>query len=469
MSALDALIGSPDVLLVVSDLHLCSGGDAVTGRFSRRENFLEADAFRAFLEHHRPTREGSALLVLNGDIFDFLRIDAVPRSDQEFNEWARALTDLGAPRDIDTLRRLSWREGRYGLRTDDYKSVWKLLRIMRGHPTFFASLGWWVSHGGRIVFVKGNHDLELYWPLVQRAVRSLIAAHAPQAPIETLVLFCDAALRVANVYIEHGHRFERHTAVEGGPVRPNGRELSYPLGSQVNRYVINRLEGLEPFLDNVKPQTKLLWSVLRRHPLKVLRIAFDGALLLFRVLRSYWFRDAVGFLVFALVAVLPPLTLVTLVLAAAVPAVADWLAAVFGRARVLLGALGMFAPYIVGAVRDLFPKRKSRIGENAYAAGIHDAMGGEPALRAYPQAFGVIGHTHEPDVQALPPLDRTAVLYLNTGSWTPIWDDARPDLTGVVLRTFARFTRHGDRYTHELLEWTWLALPEGRARLLDPA
>ena len=156
MSALDALIGSPDVLLVVSDLHLCSGGDAVTGRFNRRENFLEADAFRAFLEHHRPTREGSALLVLNGDIFDFLRIDAVPRSDQEFNEWARALTDLGAPRDIDTLRRLSWREGRYGLRTDDYKSVWKLLRIMRGHPTFFASLGWWVSHGGRIVFVKGK-------------------------------------------------------------------------------------------------------------------------------------------------------------------------------------------------------------------------------------------------------------------------------------------------------------------------
>ena len=469
MSALDALIGTPDVLLVISDLHLGSGRNAATGRVNRRENYFEADAFRGFLEHHRPARDGSALLVLNGDIFDFLRIDAVPRSDQEFAEWAQVLTDLGAPRDLEALRRRSWREGRYGLRTDDYKSVWKLLHIARGHPTFFASLGWWVSHGGRVVFIKGNHDLELYWPLVQRAVRSLIAAHAGQAPMETLVLFCDAALRVGNVYIEHGHRFERHTAVDGGPLLPGGTELTYPLGSQVNRYVINRLEGLEPFLDNVKPQTKLLWSVLRRHPVRVLAIAHDGALLLFRVLRSYWFRDAVGFLVFALVAVLPPLTLLTLVLAAAVPAVADWLAAVLGRARVLLGVLGMFAPYIVGAVRDLFPKRRPRIGENAYAAGIHDAMSAEPALRAYPQAYGVIGHTHEPDVQALPPLDRTAVLYLNTGSWTPIWDDARPDLTGVVIRTFARFKREGDRYTYELLEWTWLAVPEAPARLLEPA
>lgn len=469
MSALDALIGTPDVLLVVSDLHLGSGRNAATGRLNRRENYFEADAFRGFLEHHRPARDGSAVLVLNGDIFDFLRIDAVPRSDQEFAEWGQVLTELGASRDIETLRRRSWRESRYGLRTDDYKSVWKLLHIARGHPTFFASLGWWVSHGGRVVFIKGNHDLELYWPLVQRAVRSLIAPHAREASIETLVLFCDAALRVGNVYIEHGHRFERHTAVEGRPVLAGGTELTYPLGSQVNRYVINRLEGLEPFLDNVKPQTKLLWSVLRRHPVRVLAIAHDGALLLFRVLRSYWFRDAVGFLVFALVAVLPPLTLLTLVLAAAVPAVADWLAAVFGRARVLLGVLGMFAPYIVGAVRDLFPKRKPRIGENAYATGIHDAMGGEPALRAYPQAYGVIGHTHEPDVQALPPLDGTAVLYLNTGSWTPIWDDARPDLTGVVIRTFARFKRQGDRYTYELLEWTWLAVPEAPARLLEPA
>ena len=129
MSALDALIGTPDVLLVVSDLHLGSGRNAATGRVNRRENYFEADAFRGFLEHHRPARDGSAVLVLNGDIFDFLRIDAVPRSDQELAEWGQVLTDLGAPCDLETLRRRSWREGRYGLRTDDYKSVWKLLHI----------------------------------------------------------------------------------------------------------------------------------------------------------------------------------------------------------------------------------------------------------------------------------------------------------------------------------------------------
>ena len=69
-----ALVGHPDLVLVVSDLHLGDGQDPVTGRYSKRENFFADRAFSAFLEHHDPrSSSDTALLVINGDAFDFLR------------------------------------------------------------------------------------------------------------------------------------------------------------------------------------------------------------------------------------------------------------------------------------------------------------------------------------------------------------------------------------------------------------
>jgi len=73
-----ALVGHPDLVLVVSDLHLGDGQDPVTGRYSKRENF----------EH-----------------------------------WSGTLKQLGVHRPPDDLRPLRPREVRYGLRTNDYKSV----------------------------------------------------------------------------------------------------------------------------------------------------------------------------------------------------------------------------------------------------------------------------------------------------------------------------------------------------------
>jgi hypothetical protein len=71
------------------------------------------------------------------------------------------------------------------------------------------------------------------------------------------VLFCQECLQLGNLYIEHGHRFEATTAVKGAPTLTRApSELNLPLGSFVNRYIINRLEGLEPFLD-IKGDTTL--------------------------------------------------------------------------------------------------------------------------------------------------------------------------------------------------------------------
>jgi UDP-2,3-diacylglucosamine pyrophosphatase LpxH len=477
-AVVDDIRERPASILIVSDLHLGCGRNGATGRADCRENFFEGEAFRALLEHHAPEPHAPALLILNGDTFDFLRVTTKPR-ERDIARWADALRRLSAPRPEGVLWPIRWKEREYGLKTDDYKSIWKLLCIERGHDGFFGALGMWVEKGGTIVFVKGNHDLELHWPLVQRAIRLMIADRATRAPasIESSVRFCENGLRLANVYVEHGHRFERLTRVPGPPERPGGTELTYPLGSFVNRYLINRLEGLEPFLDNVKPQTKLLRDIVRRHPVKVWKIARHGAVFLARALRPYWFSESLGFLTFFAAILLPILTVGTIVAALVVPSFGTWLKSILGRWQAVAGLLGLFAPYILGAVRDLWPRRRPKVGdtyvEDEYAMGIHSAMRKQPSLSPFDRAYGVLGHTHRADVQELPSLDpnqhpHAVALYLNTGTWAPLWDDARPDLLGRTVRSFVRFRLAGDRYDHESLEWTWTSMPTAPSRLLEP-
>lgn len=40
----------------------------------------------------------------------------------------------------------------------------------------------------------------------------------------------------------------------------------------VNRYLINNLEGIEPFLDNIKPLSMLLRTLSRKHPIQLLKV-----------------------------------------------------------------------------------------------------------------------------------------------------------------------------------------------------
>ncbi len=452
-----ALVGHPDLVLVVSDLHLGDGQDPETGRYHPRENFIADRAFSAFLEHHDPrSRSGTALLVINGDAFDFLRITNIPVTDADFEQWSHTLKQLGVHRPPVELRPLLPREVRYGLRTNDYKSVWKLRRIARGHPRFFAALGQWLEWGGWIVFVKGNHDLELYWPLVQQAIRSEIGhAHSPARGRLERVLFCQECFQLGNLYIEHGHRFEATTAVKGpATLRWAPSELTLPLGSFVNRYIINRLEGLEPFLDNIKPVQNLLWTLLRRHPAQVFSIARHALPFLLRAARPYWLRDGLGFGLYFLSILVQLVTIAGIALLILWPEFRRAVAGLLPTAIYVIAGLGLVGPYLTGFIRDLLPRRKPKAGEDAFGEGIYGTMSALGVRVDYPRLYGVVGHTHVPDVQRLPHIGRVEVLYLNSGTWIPVWDENRPDLTGRVVQTFIRFTKQlAGWYGHEHLEW----------------
>ena len=446
--------GPPSLVLVLSDLHLGLGQDAVTRRYARTENFFADRLFGLLLEAEQ---RAGALLVLNGDTFDFLRITSWPREDDQFKEWSRVLTDLGKPRDVDTLRRnISAKERKFGLQTDDYKSVWKLQQIARGHQEFFVALARWITQDGLILFVKGNHDLELYWPLVQAGVRAAIeTGGATPTAVIARTFFCDDAFSLANLYVEHGHRFEPLTEVAGPPTLPgNQNQLTLPLGSFVNRYLINPVERLEPFLDNFKPVTNVLWLLLRRHPVKAFGILWRSSRFILRAVRARRVVAGAGVLLYIGALLVPALTIALIVLAFAWPVAGQRVAAAFGRTRALWGVLGLVAPYLVGAARDLIPKRRPRVGEDRLAEGAYAALDARGGSHSGATLYAILGHTHEQDVQRLPNIRRTPVLYINSGTWVPLWDDERPDQVGQILYPFLRFSWNGrDAYTHEYLEW----------------
>lgn len=450
----------PGLILILSDLHMSSGSNPATGRFAPRENFFADESFGELLDQQQAAAPENPLLILNGDIFDFLRISEVPRSDRDFRTWAEELAALGAPKPDDVLHRIARREYAYGLRTHDYKCVWKLLVIVNGHPAFFEAMGRWIERGGWILFVKGNHDVELYWPLVQDSIRRAIGKGGREDSARNRVLFCQTGVRIGNVYVEHGHQYESTTRLMGEPVMADGQQLTLPLGSFVNRYLINSLEWLDPFLDNIRPRKAMLQKMLQRHPFQVYRILYHALPLLRRAMQPHWLREGLGFIIYVTALLVPLVTVALIILViAGVPIFTDWPK----QLRWVGSAFGLAAPYLLGVLRSIFPKWRPRVGEDEFAAKLHAMLARVDFPVGFPTIYGVLGHTHLPDVQLLPGLHGSKAFYLNSGTWTPLWREDRPDLTGHVQHSVIRFRSGPAGYTHELLEW----VPE--TRRLEPA
>ncbi len=450
-----SLPASPQTLLVVSDLHLSEGRDLHTGRYRRNENFFADAAFRRFLAYHNPQRARSAVLVLNGDTFDFDRITVCPEDERELREWGCHLSDLGIRKTRGELAgSISLEERRYGLGTHDFKSVWKLSRISRGHRGFFEALGWWLERGGWIVLVKGNHDLELHWPLVQEAIRREIGRSHPDADVDRRVLFRDHSLQVCNVYVEHGHRFDATAAVNGPPTVSSGRELNKPLASLVTRYVTNPMEGVEPFLDNIKPVKRLLWTLVRRHPFKAPEILRRLVPVLRKSFAPRRLEDTAWLVVYVAALTAPLLALAAITLALAGYLIAGATDHLPVNLLAVIAIVGLAGPYMVGLTKTLAPGRRTRVGEDRYAERLYWTLHRSQYPAGCARVFGVLGHTHRPDVQRLEPFGRSEVLYVNAGSWTPPWKGDRRGVSGLVRNAFLRFDLvDGGEYELTYLEW----------------
>jgi UDP-2,3-diacylglucosamine pyrophosphatase LpxH len=218
--------------LVVSDLHLCDVEDHPDGwkRYKRSE-YVYDDEFAALLDDFVGAGGDDLTVVLNGDVFDFDLVAAVP-DDPPFP--------------------VSRAERRRGLDATPAKSRWKLERVLVHHPRFVAALASFLARGHQVVYVLGNHDRELHFPEVraalERALEEAGAAPAgapPRLRIEEWFYYVPG-----EIYAEHGHQYDYYNSFRHllAPVVEVGGErvLAVPMGNLSNRYLLSRMGFFNP-------------------------------------------------------------------------------------------------------------------------------------------------------------------------------------------------------------------------------
>lgn len=258
----------PSDLIVFSDLHL-GEGLLPSGRYSPMEAFFHDEAFARLLCHLEGRYDPAQLvLVLNGDCFDFLAVTVLPDGERR-----DALGVTGA-------------EVRFGLDPTADRSVFKLDSIVSGHKVFFAALAHFVAAGFRVEILRGNHDLELYYEEVQRALLAHLlrieSGLTPEGVRERVRFHQWFYLEPGRVYIEHGNQYEASNSIRY-PLHPElpltrrrlEAQLDYPLGSLFVRYFYNQVHLLNPYAPRVASFEQYLDLLIRYSLPDLLRIARD--------------------------------------------------------------------------------------------------------------------------------------------------------------------------------------------------
>lgn len=183
-------------IFVISDLEM--------GKNDEMDDFCDDDALVKFLKfigtftHSKPV-----ILVLNGDIFDFLKMDY---------------------------------RGKYSRYITEKASLWKLEQVLQFHAGVFEAMRDFVKHPlAKIVFVIGNHDADLVWPALQKKLRLVLNQNER---VEFTFHFDEGDL-----HVEHGNLVDPFFAFNWRRpiIRFRGEEiLNLPVGSQiVSQYLVS--------------------------------------------------------------------------------------------------------------------------------------------------------------------------------------------------------------------------------------
>ncbi len=469
-------------IFVVSDLHIASGRNKA-GVYQGTENFFADESFERFLEHAKNSKKTErAILIINGDIFDFLRVTDYPGKvktprpvrqlkklmkfkplnygninfDDEaadYKEWSEELAKVGIDKPVtELIKSISKKEKTYGLKTDDYKTIYKLNKIKKGHPAFFNALGNWLADGNKIIVLKGNHDVEIFWLTVRNYLRLCLAetilANGSDKSLEAILTqtvlpnidFIDDSILIDNdFYVEHGHRYDKFTMILDEPqLKKVPTELNIPFGSFFNRYLINRIELFYPYLDNVRPTANVLPMLMRENFPLALKILFHHIpfmiKILFKNFRYVWFIVQKVFF-FILAILLPLLMAIYLVIKTFNGDVGDLSvkpdSGIISFLLEQLKSVGMiFLSYILSRLVAWF-----QISEpsslNNFA---------EERLKGTNYRIMTMGHTHNPGEYIFEGNKR----FYNTGTWIPVIEQSSADIREDKTYTFLHLERDAD-------------------------
>ena len=231
--------------IVVSDFHLGAGPPDITQ--NPLEDFIADDTFAQFLEAIRAESDRDQKdveLIINGDFFEFLQVPAVDQFDPYRTYPPEAYYD-----------------------SSQESSVKRLDLITTGHPTVFDALSDFIQVEAprrRMTLIKGNHDVNLYWPGVKQRLREVLGATGRRA---SMLLFAERYVSREGIFVEHGHQYteqlNRWENFDDPRDQDDTDQLEYPPGSQFVIEFFNAIERERVWTDSLKPLTSLAWYGLQ--------------------------------------------------------------------------------------------------------------------------------------------------------------------------------------------------------------
>ena len=221
--------------LIVSDLHLSEAEPEnpefpLWKKFKTRQFFFDA-TFAEFLNKAYEKANGKKLeLILNGDVFDFDSVTRLPE---------------------DPPFRVQWLEKKRGLEPRPERSTYKIQQILADHAVWVQALQGALARGVQVVFIVGNHDLELHFLEVQSEILRTLD---PQQKHREQIRFCEWFYLSGNdTHVEHGNQYDPYCLCED-PINPfvqgyNYKSMKLPFGNLACRYMTNGMGFFNPHVD----------------------------------------------------------------------------------------------------------------------------------------------------------------------------------------------------------------------------
>jgi UDP-2,3-diacylglucosamine pyrophosphatase LpxH len=238
--------------IVLSDLHLGTG--VRRGEPNPFEDFRHDDELADLLAHYEREHGGAPIeLVLNGDIFDLLKVK------------------IG---------------GKWPVEITDEIATEKLRQCLDGHPRFVRALRDFLKRSAhRVVFLPGNHDLDMVMKGPQALLRRYIAPNVPEDRLQ-FVVDSDTYYLPDGIQIRHGHQFERIHRVDYRRLtrkRRDGTEiLDLPWGSLWILDVMNPAKEARSFVDRIQPLSRFLLGAFLFDTRFVLRFLYHSSVYFLR-------------------------------------------------------------------------------------------------------------------------------------------------------------------------------------------
>lgn len=217
--------------IVISDLHLGTGQRR--GELNPFEDFFHDARFAELVAHYDTSTppDTELELILNGDIFDLLKVKI---------------------------------DGRWPLEVTAEVAAEKLRHCLEGHPVFVHALRKLLERPTRrITYLPGNHDLDMWFPSAQDTFRRYVAPPEARDRIH-FVTSTDTYHLAEGIQIRHGHQLERIHRVDYGRMTKKARDgrevLILPWGSLWILEVMNPAKEQRSHVDRVQPLRRFIFG-----------------------------------------------------------------------------------------------------------------------------------------------------------------------------------------------------------------